>query len=140
MHMRPTVIFLLTIFLMAGASSTKAQSASAQLLVGKWSWTMPKSGCVERHEYRADGTRAVQSGEERSETRYSVSGPTPKGFMKLTVTAIKDFGGIDCGGGTEDDSGKTFSVFFLLHRSGNAVLFCYEEALRDCYGPFDRMP
>lgn len=136
--MRRTLLTLLML-LLVGVQSVRAQSAAAHVLVGKWSWTMPNSGCVETHEYRADGTRYVVSGEERSDSRYSITGPTSKGFMKLTVTTVKDYGGVDCGDGSDDGSGRTWSVFFLVHRTGNAALFCYEESLNDCYGPFTRV-
>lgn len=137
--MRASVVAILVLML-ACTHPARAQSAAAQMLVGKWSWTMPRSGCVETHEYRPDGTRYVVSGEEHSDTRYSVAGPTSKGFMKLTVTTVKDHGGVDCGQGNEDDSGRTSTVFFKVHRTGNAVLFCYEESLEKCYGPFMRVP
>jgi len=120
-------------------STAQAQTIASQSLRGKWTWTRPANGCVETHEYRADGSRFVKSGEERTESRYSVSGPTPKGYMKLSVTTVKDFGGKDCGGDSADDSGSTWSVYFRADQAGTSVLFCYEESLKDCYGPFRRI-
>jgi hypothetical protein len=120
-------------------AAVQAQSMASLALVGTWTWTRTANGCVETHEYRADGSRFVVSGEERSESRYSVSGPTPSGFMKLAVTTLRDHGGKDCGGDASDDSGHTWSVFFRIDQPAQAVLFCYEEALTNCYGPFRRV-
>lgn len=132
-----TVVAL--VLLASFAVPLNAQVTPTHGLIGKWAWTRPKNNCVEAHEYRADGTRFVTNGEERTESRYSMSGPTEKGFLKLSVTTTKDHGGRDCGGDSADDTGSTWSVYFRMHPSGQGVLFCYEESLRDCYGSFRRI-
>lgn len=108
-------------------------------LVGKWQWTVPKNGCIETIEFFADGTRFVVSGEERSDSTYVVEAVPNSPMRKLLITTTKDHGGVDCGGSSDDDTGSSWSIFFMLNKSKDQMLSCYEAKLGDCIGPYRRV-
>jgi hypothetical protein len=124
----------------AAATGAHAQEPLGAELVGVWSWTMPSGSCTEIHTYRADGTRHVPSGEERSDSTFKVESFSGAIFTKLTVTTTKDYRGKDCANSDEDDTGRTSILYFVLSRDRQKVLFCYEPSFKSCYGPFARQP
>lgn len=79
---------------MAASSVATAQQPN---LVGTWEWTRKANGCVERLDFRDDGTVAIRRGEERTENTYLMSwAPEPNGRYRLTLVTVKDHGGRDC--------------------------------------------
>jgi hypothetical protein len=109
------------------------------LLLGTWTWTRPDNNCTETHTYRADGSRSSISGKERSDTRYELSAqPSATGFWRLDVTTVKDYGGRDCADTEDDETGLKWTVYLRFDQSGNRLIYCYEESLNNCYGPFTR--
>jgi len=109
------------------------------LLLGTWTWTRPGNNCTETHTYRADGSRSSTSGAERSDTRYEISTqPSAKGFWRLDVTTVKDYGGRDCSDTEDDETGLKWTVYLRFDQTGNRLIYCYEESLTNCYGPFTR--
>jgi hypothetical protein len=88
-------------------SSAQAPAVDARaLLIGTWTWTRSANNCTETHAYHADGSRSSISGTERSDTRYELSKqPSAKGFWKLDVTTVKDYGGKDCADTEDDETG-----------------------------------
>jgi hypothetical protein len=135
-----TILFVATSLAAASSFAVHAQPVSSADLVGTWSWTVPSGQCTETHTYRADGTRYVVSGQERSDSTFKTERAPSGTFMKLTITTTKDYGGKDCGESDEDDTGKTSSVYFVLSPDRQKVLFCFEPSFKDCYGPFQRKP
>lgn len=120
--------------------AAQAQPMTGAELVGTWSWTLPSGLCSETHTYRADGSRYVVSGEERSESIFKTERISGTPFTKLTITTTKDYRGKDCGDSDEDDTGKTSTVYFVLSADRQKVLFCYEPDFKECIGPFQRRP
>ena len=108
-------------------------------IVGKWQWTLPNSSCVETVEFFTDGTRHVVSGKERSDSKYVVELVSNSRLRKLVVTTTKDYGGEDCGGSSEDDTGQTWSRFFDLNPRKDQMILCGIVTGDDCIGPYRRL-
>ena len=117
------------------------QGANAQQpdIVGTWEWTRKKDGCLERYVYRADGTLTATRGEERTENTYLMSwAPEPGGRYKVTVVTVKDDGGRDCDGSTEDGGGQRRIVYVLFGQSRETMIQCDSPAGADCIGILTR--
>jgi hypothetical protein len=135
---RWTTSALLAAFAYPSVALAQAAEPLRAELVGSWSWTLPDGKCTESHTYRADGTRFVVSGAEKSESTYVVEQVPNSRFRKLTITTVKDYRGKDCGGSDEDDTGQTWTVYYLISPERNQVLFCCQPSLQECYGPFHK--
>lgn len=138
---RATAILLALVTTLFGTASNAQTGAvdARSLILGTWTWTRSANNCTESHTYLADGMRLSASGSERNDTRYELSAePTAKGFWRLDVTTIKDLGGKDCADTEDDETGLKWTVYVQFDRSGNRLIYCYEESLADCYGPFTR--
>jgi hypothetical protein len=109
-------------------------------LVGRWQWTHTASGCVETYEFRNDGTARVTSGEERLDERYDIS-PIAEGARRyrLTMTTVKDHGGKDCVGSTDDTTGKSSVGYIEFDPSGDSMLFCADATRTKCMGPLRKV-
>jgi hypothetical protein len=109
-------------------------------IVGKWSWTQPKTHCTETYEFRANGTASVVSGAERTENKYTIGPPDNNGFFPLTMTITKDDLGRDCSGSEENDTGHTNVGYVQFHIRGDAFIVCQTPARERCFGPLKRVP
>jgi hypothetical protein len=114
-----------------------ATSASRQpSIVGTWTWTRRSNDCPERYVYRPDGTVSVQSGEKRIEGTYLVAwAAEPNGRYRLTTTHVKDLGGRDCLGSTDDRTGQRSVVYVLFGQSQATMIQCQSVDGSDCIGP-----
>jgi hypothetical protein len=120
-------------------SAAQAPVHARTLLLGTWTWTRSVNNCAETHTYRPDGSRSSISGLERSDSRYEISNqPSAEGFWKLDVTTIKDYGGKDCADTEADETGLSWSLYLRFDGTGNQLIYCYEQSLNNCYGPFTR--
>lgn len=122
------------------ALPTAPQTHGFADLVGKWQWKIPKNGCVETMEFFADGTRHVVSGKELSDSTYVIEAVPNSQKLKLMVTTTRDFGGEDCGGSSDDDTGQTWSSFIEFSPQKDRLLSCGTEADGVCNGPYRRLP
>jgi len=140
MHHAPRAIALIALGASCIALAQGRAIAARTLLLGTWTCTRPVNNCTETHTYRADGSRSSISGAERSDTRYEISNePSPKGFWKLDVITVKDYGGRDCSDTEDDETGLRWSVYLRFDQTGKRLIYCYEESLDKCYGPFTRV-
>ncbi len=107
-------------------------------LVGQWRIDLPQLGCFEEYQVRADGTRSVTAGQERSESEFMIS-PVPgaKGFYKWTDRIVKNNGKPDCTGSITD-VGHIAENFILVHPDGNHFLLCKQPDINTCFGPYVR--
>ena len=121
------------------AATTEAAPHLGTDIVGKWQWVLPGSGCVETVEFFTNGTRHVVSGKERSDSKYVVELTPNSRLRKLVVTTTKDYGGEDCGGSSEDDTGQTWSRFFDLSPRKDQMILCAIATGDDCIGPYRRL-
>jgi hypothetical protein len=108
-------------------------------IVGTWTFTVPNTQCSEIYRYRADGTSAVTSGQERAESRYQLSPqPTPLGYYKFVDTVTRDNGGKDCTGHVTP-VGDRATLYLRFDPSGRMFLMCQAESLDRCFGPLRRI-
>lgn len=109
-------------------------------IVGRWQLTHTASGCVETYEFRDDGTARVTSFEETLDERYEVSS-TPEGRRRyrLTMTTVKDHGGRDCVGSTEDTTGKSSVGYIEFSSSTDTMIFCADATGAKCMGPLRKV-
>jgi hypothetical protein len=125
------------------AASLHAGSARAgsidHALVGRWQWTHTGSGCVETYEFRRDGTARVTSGEETLDERYEISPTAESRRYRLTMTTVKDHGGKDCVGSTDDTTGKSSSGYIEFDPAGDSMLFCADATRARCMGPLRKI-
>jgi len=113
------------------------QVASAQQpsIVGTWEWTRKKNDCSERYVFREDGTLSAKRGKEQTENTYLMSwAPEPNGRYKVTIATIRDDGGQDCDGSTEDGAGKRRVVYVLFSQSRESMIQCASSEGTDCTG------
>ena len=55
------------------------------------------------------------------------------------MTTVKDYGGKDCADTEDDETGLKWTVYIQFDRTGNRLIYCFEESLKNCYGPFTRV-
>lgn len=134
--------FLLLLAIVFPALSAQAASPSSEVelkfspIVGTWSFRLP-NGCTERHTYRANGFLSGTSGEEYVEERYELSAvPDVNGFYTLTGHNLKDSGGPDCSGSSEDFSGRDWTVFVRFSADFAKYVVCVEPRPDRCWGPY----
>lgn len=121
------------------AATWTAASGKQPDIVGTWEWTRKKDGCFEQHTYRPDGTLSVRRGEERTESTFRMAwSPEPSGRYRVTIVTVKDDGGRDCEGSTEDSAGRQRTVYVLFGQSGETMIQCDSPAGADCTGLMTR--
>lgn len=113
---------------------------AAQPIVGTWELTRKENKCTETYTYRADGTSLVQSGQEKNEDKYEISGRIEGSDRRqMKVTTVKDNGGRDCAGNDKDNTGQTAVVFVEFDSSYNQMIVCLDEKSFKCFGPLKRV-
>ncbi|MBS0319074.1 MAG: hypothetical protein JSR18_00910 [Proteobacteria bacterium] len=107
-------------------------------MVGVWNFALPDGDCVETYVIRADGTTAVVSGEERSESAYEISAqPSARGFYRWSDRVTRNNGKADCGGG-HTPVGQQTTLYVRMAPDASAMLLCAQENFRQCIGPLVR--
>jgi hypothetical protein len=137
--MRHRCRFLWLVLLAATARAAPPPSAAdaPSPIVGAWQFALP-SFCSEVHEYRADGTETVTSGEQVAQGVYEIStAPSPKGFYRLDERIGSDNGKTACSRGLR--VGEVSTNFVLVHASGTMIILCQDESLDACVGPLTRI-
>lgn len=124
--------------LAAAGAKAAAQQPS---IVGAWEWARKKDACPEQHVYREDGTLSIRSGGKVTEGTFLMAwAPEPGGRYRLTVVTVKDDGGRDCDGSTEDRTGRQSVVYVLFSQSRESMIQCGSPAGADCTGLMRRVP
>lgn len=105
-------------------------------IIGTWTRTLP-NGCTEKHTFLASGVVSGTSGSQYDEEKFSIS-PTPdsSGFYKLTGATLKNTGGANCGGSSEDHTGKEWTNYILFSKDRTKHFVCSEPDISTCWGPF----
>lgn len=122
-------IMLLGVLLFAGVAS--AADGGGFDVVGVWNWSLVGGDCRERYTYRADGTLSAESGEERLEKTYTLTG-LEGGMYRLDATVTATNGKTDCEGGLTP-VGAT-SRIYLMPLKGGGYFTCASEDTLSCYG------
>lgn len=137
-HISLTLLLGTAALVQAAGPSAVAQATSHPLL-GNWSWTLSKNSCAETLQYGADEIRKSTSGEEVTQSRYSVS-PKPSllGFYRVTETVIQANAKKDCSGDLHEVSGEPVTRFIQFSPDLKKMLVCREASLKACFGPLQR--
>jgi len=134
---------LLFPLLLAGAAAGAQTPAApaAHPLAGRWGWTLPGTACTETLEYRADGTQASRSGDQATQSRYTVARvPSVPGFYRLTETVLESNHAPDCAGDLREPGDAPTTRFLQFSPRQDQLLVCREESLKACFGPLRRAP
>jgi len=109
-------------------------------LVGNWIWTWSKNNCTENYTFRPDGTAYFVSGDEKFDMKYALSGTTnPDGRRALLLDTVKDHGGKGCVDSTENETGKSYSLYVEFSNSKTMMKICHDEVSGKCYGPIRKL-
>lgn len=110
-------------------------------LYGKWTWTYAQNNCTEEYNYRADNTTVVLSGEEKAESRFTISDkPDLNGFYRMTDVVTKSNGRTGCDGelgGTP--IGHEATIYIIFHPKKEEMFICQQPSLDTCFGPLQRV-
>jgi hypothetical protein len=121
------------------AAAPPAKVEPSHPLVGVWQFQLPDGSCTETYLIRADGTTAVTSGAERSESAFEISPkPSAKGFYRWTDRVTRTNGKPDCGGG-KTPIGQQTTLYVRMSPRSDAMILCADESLERCIGPLVRM-
>ena len=128
------LLLLATVTLLLGGA-WKCALGQQPDIVGTWEWTRKKDNCSEQYVYGQDGTLSIRRGEKRTENTYRMSwAPEPNGRYRVIVATVKDDGGRDCEGSTEDSKGRQSIVYVLFGQSRETMIQCDSPAGADCTG------
>lgn len=120
-------------------NTTRQMAYEGHPIIGVW--RIDVDGCTETYDFLPDGTRHVTSGMEIAESVYTISDiPLESGFYKIQDKIIKDNGKPDCLGKASDMTGHSIELFVQFSSTMDEVVFCFEESIDTCFGPFQKMP
>ena len=127
--------------LVGASSGTIANPPATHPLYGKWTWTLSKTNCTETYEFRPDNTTLISSGDERAESRFSISEhPDANGFYRMTDTTTKSNGRTGCDGESGGTPvGDTATSYIFFHPTKSEMLMCEEPSFDSCMGPLRRI-
>lgn len=135
---KTTVLFCVLIASAYPATAMVTNEIPDNPIIGTWTWALP-NGCMEKHTFLASGMVSGTSGSEYTEEKYSISSkPDSNGFYKLTGYTLKDTGGPDCGGSSEDHSGKEWTAYIRFSSDRTKHIECSEPNTDTCWGPYTR--
>jgi len=105
-------------------------------VLGSWRWSAKDGSCTEQHEYRADGTATVRSGEEVLEKTYTVERYKGGPFYLFHEQVTASNGGKDCTGHATA-VGKQSGMFVLPTNDGGYYT-CSSNEGWGCFGTASR--
>lgn len=119
------------------ASTAIANLSTPRPLSGKWTWTYAKNNCTELYDFRPDNTSIVTSGEEISESHFTISDqPDSNGFYRMTDVVTKSNGRTGCDGSPGGTPvGDTATIYIFFHPTRNEMVMCEEASFNACMGP-----
>ena len=118
------------------ATQAPAAAAPDNPVPGAWRWSAKDGSCVEQHEYRADGTATVRSGEEVLEKTYTIERYKRGPFYLFHEQVTASNGGKDCTGRTTA-VGKQSGMFVLPTNDGGFYTCASNEGW-GCFGTASR--
>ena len=140
MSKKTVCLFVLGLSFVAAPLAVPARD-SEHPIIGTWTWTPEGKNCKEVYEWRANHTGHVTSGEEVTETRFTVSAkPDRHGFYKFVDEVVKDNRGKDCADSTKDNTGEKVTYYIQIHPSGDQIRICLKPSENSCFGPLMRLP
>jgi len=138
--MRTLALLWLAAVLAACVSVPDLADRKVHPAVGIWKWVRP-ANCPEVFIYRDDGTLTVFSGERRFEETFSVSSePNDAGLYVVDGVTHFNSEGADCTGGSEDLTGKSFTVYLRFDPSFQLMWVYDDPTGKRGSGPLLRIP
>lgn len=139
--MRRLLILVLsgTIAVFVAISASAASLRADHPIIGTWKIELPDGSCHEIYHIRRDGTMVVTSGEEISESEFTISDrPGAEGFYKWVDRVTKDNGKKDCSGNVTN-AGHAATNYVLFNPSADQFVICEDDTGNACIGPFIRL-
>ena len=132
----------LALFMAASClSASHAQTASANPVIGTWSWTLFSGKCTETLQYRLDGVLLSTSGEAVTEWRYAISStPDTQGFFKISEISTRYNAKKDCSGDVVDEIGLDTTRYIQINPANDRLIICKTASMQACYNPLQRSP
>jgi hypothetical protein len=123
------------------ATTVPAAGLTKHPLFGKWTWTRKENNCTEVYDYRPDHTSRITSGDEVSESRFTITDkPDINGFYRMVDEVTKDNGRAGCDG-TPGGSpiGDKATTFVYIRQPGDEMVMCEAPSFSSCFGPLKRI-
>jgi len=116
-----------------------AQAPRDNDLLGTWTWTMPKTGCVITRTFRPDGTLQVVNGKKTTEGTYSIRTARSSGMPTVVYSVSRDGGGRDCDGESGSTVGKRYLAYVDINAPKSEMTMCLSSDRATCLlGPYVR--
>ena len=111
-------------------------------LIGRWANGEPGSRCVERFDFKPDGSLLyVSGGGARIEGTFELSArPTGRGLHVLVMKVTRSSGGNDCAGNVREEGEGAISVSYVwIDARKEMLLPCAEDNYDFCDIPLRRV-
>lgn len=116
-----------------------AQSTRGNDLLGTWTWTMPKTGCVITRTFRPDGTILVVNGKKTTEGTYSIRTSKSSDAPYVVYSVARDGGGRNCDDESDSTVGKRYLAYFNFNFLKSEMTMCLSSDRSTCLlGPYRR--
>lgn len=133
------IFYVLATLSFSAHADAPSSKAIDNPIVGTWIRTLP-NGCTEKHTFLASGLVSGTSGTEYDEEKFLISDiPDHNGFYKLTGVTLKNTGGPNCGGSSEDHMGEEWTNYILFSKDRTKHFACSEPDINTCWGPFNKI-
>jgi len=116
-----------------------AQTTRDNDLLGTWTWTMPKTGCVITRTFRPDGTILVVNGKKTTEGTYSIRTSKSSDAPFVVYSVTRDGGGRSCDDESDSTVGKRYLAYFNFNFPKTEMTMCLSSDRATCLlGPYRR--
>ncbi len=142
--MKSSVPGALTTFLVAALASLAGLPVFAQAtrdndLLGTWTWTMPKTGCVITRSFRPDGTIVFVNGKKTTEGTYSIRTAKSRDAPFVVYSVTRDGGGRNCDDESGSTVGKRYLAYYRFDVLKTEMTMCLSSDRATCLlGPYRR--
>lgn len=109
-------------------------------IIGKWTYQLPGSACVETYEFSPDGHLRAASAKQVTDSIYFIANQHSEyAFYKLEHQVLHVNDEKDCSGETTQ-SGISAVHYVRFDEAGNSLVMCSDESayLEQCFGPLYR--
>jgi hypothetical protein len=121
----------------ARSASNPPVRAHGNPILGNWRWSSKDGRCKEHHEYRADGTATVRSGDEVLQKSYTIERYKGGAYFLVHEEVKASNGGKDCTGQVTA-VGKQSGMFVLPTNDGGYYT-CSSDEGWGCFGTASRV-
>ena len=127
----------LSISILIGCNVTTNKTNIDNPLLGSWSYTYPKNGCIETYKFLPSGIRLSKSNLEKVKAKYSIQSISKdKNLYLLTDTVLEDNALQDCTSSTMDMTNDKVQLYLIIKENPQQFTFCTDISLKTCIGPF----